>query len=291
MDKIFIQIFVIVLSIIGIIGNSLVFYILTRPAFIKVPMFRYFIVSNVIGISSLFILWMHEIPIWFNLSVPDVFCKIFLYTMYTAYNFHPWVGVLNSIDRLLALKYQNEFTLIHKFKFQALVVISILVVLMTVNVPFIFYAEVANITQCTVTNIQAGFYINLASLIISILIPFSIMISTTFLIFHFMVTQKKKLNENAQNFEREKGFIKSVLTMDVWFLICYTPLSVMCFLQFTLNINNINPNLWQLLYQISYVMCIIEATFNFFVYFFCNKLFRSYFLSMLACCCRNTNVS
>ena len=285
-DKQLVKISGIVLAIIGVTGNSLVFYILTRPKFLKESIFRFFIISEIAASLLLIMACVYGIPTLFKLDVPPIFCKIFLFFMYILYDFYPWVSVMNSIDRFLNLKYTTNFKLFKKFKIQALIAISIFFMLMIFNIPRIVYGTKSNVSLCAINNNLAGFYMNLFNLIISDIIPFFIMICSTFLIFHYLITQKKKLQENVANFRREKQFIQSVLAMDLWFLICYSPF---CFLQlyrFSVQFDD-SASLNQLLNDITIVLATIEVSCNFFVYFLCNKLFRSYFLSMIGCS-RNT---
>ena len=271
----------IIFSIIGVTGNSLVFYILTRPKFLKESIFRLFIISEIAATVLLISSMVYGVLTFLKLDVPPTFCKIFLFLTYIFYGFYPWVSVLNSLDRLLTLKYPKNFKFLKTFKTQVLTAISIFCMFMIFNIPRIVYGARTNRTLCAINDDQAGFYVNLINLVISDIIPFFIMICSTFLIFHYLITQKKKLQENVSNFRREKQFIKSVLAMDLWFLICYSPFCIMQLLRFTVQFDN--SARFNLLNDITVILATIEVSCNFFVYLLCNRLFRCYFLSIIGC--------
>ena len=51
------------------------------------------------------------------------------------------------------------------------------------------------------------------------LVPFTIMLTSSILIGHQMITQKKRLQLNKKKFEKEKQLIKTLVIMDVYFLV------------------------------------------------------------------------
>ena len=58
------------LTFFGVIGNSLVLFILSRKIFRDIPMFRYFFITAVFQIFQLILIWMPTLPIIdINLSV------------------------------------------------------------------------------------------------------------------------------------------------------------------------------------------------------------------------------
>ena len=122
------------LSIIGIVGNSITLYVLTRPNFIKEPMFRYLIINTLIGSIGIFFIWVQSLPVIFNWSVNDTYCKIYIYLCTIGYDSFPWVNAINSIDRLLSLKYPHKFIFRKKFRNQALVLSSIFLIAIVTDV-------------------------------------------------------------------------------------------------------------------------------------------------------------
>ena len=96
-----------------------------------------------------------------------------------------------------------------------------------------------------------------------------------------LILKKRQMRQTS--FERENGFIKSVLGMDLWFLICYSPFSIF---ELTIYMNEINydSDVLKLVYHSTVLLTFIEMTCNVFVYYFCNSLFKEYFHSMISSC-------
>jgi hypothetical protein len=269
------------LSIFGLVGNSFVIYILTRPKFLKESMFRYFLVSNLTCVLNISLVIMYGIS-QFNLKLNKslLFCQVYTYLVYFAYSFYAWVSVVNSIDRVISIKYPR-FKCFKKFKYQKLIISITAITLLLINIPRAIYVQTSNQVFCAIQDIQTGFIINIINLIVSNVLPFLIMLLSTILLLHYLVTQKSKLRQNIVNYKREKEFVKNVLVMDVWFIVLYSPYCIMGFLLFTLDFSKIDSEMWQTGFTIAILLGYFETTCNFFVYFFCNKLFRNYFLSIL----------
>ena len=136
------------LTIVGIIGNSIVLYIITRKGFIKETMFRYYIVVQVVDILGLIMIWFWYVPIFFGFGVSDLFCKIVEYILYIMYSFYSWVNLLTSTDRLLSVMYPHDFLIRKAFKFQALAVATLFIFSIMINVPNFLFHSKSNFTFC-----------------------------------------------------------------------------------------------------------------------------------------------
>ena len=221
------------ITIIGIIGNSISLFILTRPNFKKEPTFRYFIMIVSIGTLSLANLWVQFIPLILKWELPAELCKSFVYFAYVGYNVYPWVHVLNSVDRLAFVKYPQKFKKFRTVKFQVTGLIFLYAIFCFTSIPYILFEVPSNQTVCTLINQSAGFYLSLQNLILSDLIPFCIMLLCTIISFHHLIKTKSQVSSvNENNNNRENRFLKSVLVMDIWFLVFYLPYSLITFLTY-----------------------------------------------------------
>ena len=123
----------IILILTGLVGNSLILYILTRPKLLKQSTFRYFLVNEVIDmiVVALMLAW---------LLMTSLFWKIWEYGNigYTCYNIYPCVNAMNSIGRLLWIKYSRRFGFSKRIKFQVAVISSIILISLIYNSPFLF---------------------------------------------------------------------------------------------------------------------------------------------------------
>ena len=281
------------MTIIGLIGNPIVIYILTKPKFRKIPIFRYFLATELVDVFSLFFLWIWYLPTYFKWQTPVIFCKVMNFTFFITYDFYPWISVLNSIDRLLCVKYPNKFKFRLKLKYQLLALSCIIVTLFFVNIPYFYYANYflqANQTVCGIESNYIAFYASISSVSISNIIPFILMTISTLVISHHLIAHKKRLLQNKANFKKELAFVKSIVIMDIWLFLCFLPLNVVNFTKLVYSLNGTVDEFWQLLHDLTIFLIVLQTCCNFFVYILCNKLFRNYFISMFSCC-RKTVVS
>ena len=140
--------------------------------------------------------------------------------------------------------------------------------MMIINIPHVLVDDTSNLIMCSISDIEKGFYIYLSNLIISSLLPSSIMIFCTCFTVHYLVTKKRRTNQTIPNYNREIQFVKSVLTMDLWFFICYTPFCIITFLHYTRVYEIVNnEDLWKLLFDSCVILSSIETSFNFFIYY------------------------
>ena len=109
------------------------------------------------------------------------------------------------------------------------------------------------------------------------------MLSSTISILHHLVTKKRRMQFDNINFNREKDFVKSVLTMDLWFIVCLVPICIMDLLKYIVSEDVLNSYYWNTFHEISALLCVMDASLNFFVLLVCNKNFRKEFKSIVSC--------
>ena len=207
-----------VLTIIGIVGNIFVIYILTRPKFYKESLFRYFLVSNLICILIIVLVIVYSLIQFLKLNVSILFCQVYTFLTYFAYCFYSWVSVVNSIDRLLTLKYPRRFSWFQKFKYQALTLTIIATILILINIPRAVYVRKSDKIMCAIKDNQIGFMLNLVNLIISNILPFFIMLLSTCILLHYFISHKFRLNQLIVNYKREREFVKNVIFICIFSL-------------------------------------------------------------------------
>ncbi len=116
--------------------------------------------------------------------------------------------------------------------------------------------------------------------------PFLMMVLSTILISNHLINHKRKLQQNLVNYKREVEFIKSTLSMDLYFIISGSPLGILDFLQYVLNDKTKNSDVWSISRNIAIVLAYLDICCHFFVLILFNKLFRNKFKSII-CCCKN----
>ena len=274
----------IILTIIGLIGNPLVLYILTRPKFQKVSIFRYLVVSTIFETFVLLTIWPYNLPNLFQMNTNTFSCKIINYMSYIAYQFCPWIMVLSSADRFLAVRFPTRYKYRNEMRYQAIVLFVIFCLLVLFDIPYYLYYniyEFGNQTYCGTVDVNIGFYIDLLNFMISTILPFFLMALCTSLIANHIIKQKAKLQRNRKKFKKELQFIKVMFYMDLFFLVCNLPFCIQQLTFDILAINNITYFFWTFIFDLTDFLIFVQCSCGFFVYFGCNTLFRKYFTSMI----------
>ena len=269
-----------VLTAIGLVGNSLVVFILSRPEFLKVPMFRYLIAATIFDTINVLLSWPSVYPDAFQVNNLPISCKLYIYLFYIPFQASPWIIALSSVDRYLSIKYPKSLNFRNQFKYQLLAIIIILIGILLIDIPFYIYHDVlSNETGCVPTEYKIEFYLDVLDALISTIIPFIIMILSTILTSCLIVSQKAKLQkDNSKKFQKEMQLIKVLLAMDIYFLICNLPYCILTIVDDVLAINYFGTFSFYILNALTYVF----SSCDFIIYFSFNKLFRKHFLSMIS---------
>ena len=267
----------IVLTAIGMLGNSLVIYIFTRPQFLKVSMFRYWVAETIADIINLLSNWLSVFPNFFYVNQLSISCKIFYYLYYVPFQLSPWMLAFSSIDRVLSVKYPTTSKIRNNFKYQLTAITSAIIVVSLVNIPIIWYHDVIEDQGCVTTDLTIQFYLDILNLLIMTLLPFMIMVVSTCLIWQQLLMKKKNLKqENKKRYHKDVQLIKILCIMDIYFLVLNLPYAIYVIVCDILKINAFDT----LALYVTAILAYGFSAFNFFIYIIFNKLFFSYFLSM-----------
>ena len=267
-----------VLTIICLIGNPLVIYIFSRPKFLKVSMFRYWIAIAIADTLNLLSNWPSVYPDEFLVNEHSISCKIFYYLYYALYQMTPWILVLSSVDRLLSVRYPTALKFRNSFKYQLLAITCIIAFISLANIPIYLYHDIKDVYGCVTTNDKLQIYLDLMNALVMTLIPFFAMVVTTGLIWHQLIDKKKKLKqENRKRYKKDVQLIKILCIMATYFLLSNLPYCIYMVVCDLLQINAFETLGLYIVNTLSYGF----SACDFFIYFIFNKLFRSYFLTMI----------
>ena len=262
---------------IGLIGNGLVIYIISRPKFRSIAMFRYLIVATLVDTINLSTMWPALYINELNIMSVELSCKFFFYAIYVFYQFSPWLLVLSTLERYLSVKFQNRFKFRNEFKYQLLIMIIIFLMTVILDFPvFYYYSLHHNSTYCHV-DYSIGIYIDVFNSLVAAIIPFFVMILLNGLIVHLLITQKQKLHR--KEFKKEIQYFKTMLAVSSYFLLCNLPFCILIVINDAMVIKYTHTLHFFVLNALTFLYC----AFNFLVYMLSNKLFRSYFWSMFCC--------
>jgi hypothetical protein len=273
-----------ILTFIGIIGNTLVIYILAHKQFRKIPMFRYFIVSAIVQTLRIILFWPYDVENAFITILSTFACQICSFLVNHLRNYIAWIEVVISIDRYVSIMHPHSFRFRDKLKFQISILILIFLMSSAAYSPYYIYSGLYNNTEdnkiytyCNIIDyFVAGIWVPFYDLIISTGLPFTIMLFTTCRVGFYLVKNKKNIKS-----EKEMKLFKILLGMNMFFFFFYLQWLI---LQLVYQLTPPAPLYIQQMFQIWYIVSnFMNSTYcsvTFFVHFFCNSQFRKYFKSM-----------
>jgi hypothetical protein len=293
-------IFAAVLATMGLFGNPLTLYIYSRGTFKRTSTGFYFSCLAVVNSAALIIFVIRLLME--NISQIDIsgetnfYCKFFTITMYILSPLSAWIETAASLDRLAATKFTPLFNSIKRRRFQVLMVALITVALITLNVPNIYYFQLIdrlynssnNYNRCQVCGIDKKesvynlLWVNVIDLLISILIPFLLMIFSSFKISLKIFKSKVNvvnLKNSRTNLLREYQFAATIIGRNILFLALNLPMAVFLIIDihcdlFTFSTNNIHYDLG---YAIATFFSYLNYSNTFLVDIVCNRMYRKRF--------------
>ena len=267
-----------ILSFFCITGNSLSIYIMTKPKFFKIPLFRFSAVATLLSIFRLFCWIVGAYPNEFGVTKSGLNCTMFYYLAYIPHQVATWIVVWTGIDCYISVRYPIKFQFRNKIQYQALIIFIILVLNLLNDIPNIFLFEFVQ-NDCIVTNYETATIVLIESGFLCTVLPGCLMILFSCLIYKRLSENKKKLGVNQK---KEISLFKTFISTYILFLVCYVPYYI-SFLVF--NILKI-PFERSIVWQIDQYLCSFYSAFDFFIYFFSNRIFREHCMKTfgLSCC-------
>ena len=197
---------------------------------------------------------------------------MFYYFGYLSAEVGNWVIVWSGIDRYISVKYPKRYPFRDNLKFQILIVLIMIIIGMLINIPYAIQVDLIS-QSCQVVDFSLAFYQSISITLLSTFIPGILMIVFTVLIFKILANQKSKLH---QDHRKENSFLKVLVSLYILFLISYMPYCICAIISYIWKITFVGS----VLYQVTNYLGSVYTSFDFFIYFFSNRLFRQYCLSI-----------
>ena len=257
----------ITLTIFGIIGNSVVFYIFSRYEFRKESFYRYILISNIFDTVNGLLIWPIIYQDYLLKKIP-ISCVLFYYIGYVTLTFSAWANVIASVDTYALIKFRKRFEFRQKLNFQLMIMLITFAISCLINLPHYFQVV------CRVSCSNSESYFHVAYLtIIEIILPFTLMVIFTSLIFHELIASRKKV-ANQGNLKKRVRIFKIMFGINLLFLICHLPQSIVTIIY----ISKCTPYLEKIYFYFTYLR-FFYFYLDIFIYFIANKRFRKYFLT------------
>lgn len=141
-----------ILLILGTFGNILSFIILTRQAMRKYSTFLYLAILSIsdtfVIYTGLLRLWMKELINYDITTYSDWICKLTNVLLYTVSDYSVWLLVAVTVERYVAVCHPLKAHSICRKRRATYVIISLLLILLVLNLHFLWTVEVSADSQC-----------------------------------------------------------------------------------------------------------------------------------------------
>ena len=256
-------------SFFGFLGNPLLMFIMTRAQFRDKSLFRFLSIASFFNMWQLIMWIMASFSSAIGMNSSPIACKIFYYFGYLPHESSTWIELWSGIDRYISVKFPQNLKFRNTLKYQALIVLIIMVINMLLNIAYPIEVDVVS-NVCHVTMFSLALANSIAVTFHSTLIPGVLMVLFTILIYKQLSYQRTKFNQNNK---KEISFLKTLISVYLLYLICYVPYGICSIVADFMNI----PFVGSILFQVTNYLCSFYSSCYFFIIFFSNKLVRNYF--------------
>ena len=189
--------------------------------------------------------------------------------------------VLSTLDRLIAVKFPTRFQFRNSIKFQIAAIGTLFLSLLLIDFPLLILEDVFlqfNQSKCNIVGTQNGVVMVTVNIFFSTFIPFIIIVTSTFMIAKQLIIQKKRFQQNKNNFSKELKLAKTLIAIDSFYLACYLPFNIGG-LSYYLSSNS--QFYWTIFIDALNILNYVYPSCDFFVIFASNRVFRKHLLSSL----------
>ena len=270
----------IIFFMIGSVGNIISIKIFLNKEFISQPITVYLIASAIINLVSLLYLPVMVLPeIW---VFSNLACQIFGGFMVLLVEIQSWIYVFCSVDRAITTLFSHGCFFKNKFFFQIGMMVLCSFILLLSIFPNIYFYQAIKISNQTVCEFTQGpeypwnfIYSRIQFILFRVVVPFIVTIVASILTIHKLCVSKRRVQaNNAHNFKREYQFAKSLIVMDLLFIIFRLPTAINAALtEDTLFI-------YDFLYSIFGLLGALHNVFLFLIFIVFNKIYRDLFLKI-----------
>ena len=268
----------VVYYIFGGFGNIISIVIFNNKTFKKQPETVYLISACVMNlIAILYTPVMFLAPIW----IINNFNCIFYTGLFTLIiEIQAWITAMGSFDRMISTLWPHKYSFKKKFIFQLSAMELVVFFIFIVNMPELFYFKevtVGNISTCSFPiepEIWITIYFKIQYILVRAVIPFFIMLISSFLITYKIFKMKYRFFRNSHR-QREKQLLVSLIALDIFFIAFRLPMLVYLYTSDTgLSIN-------RFAYSIYLAIGLISNVFIFVILIIINKVYRNLFLQLI----------
>ena len=296
-----------IIFIAGVFGNLLSFIVFSRPTFQNSSFSIYFRFLNIIDLISLLLMINKFIDLKYNIRIVTMskhLCKLIPYLAYSIPSISSYILVIISLDRTISIYSLSKQLLLRKKK-----LLQMIICILIIAYNFIFYISMTSwfnlviaygseidlnyennsliYIDCLLLDnaYQTFFWMDLVN---SLLIPFLLMSTITFISLNLLFKSRKRVNTIAsiEKSIRSKDlkFATTSVLLNLIFLTLNTPLFIYTFLYEFLRgkdgTNQISESTNLLISSILLLLYYCNFVFSFYTNLIFNQIFRNEFYSL-----------
>ena len=267
-----------IIILITLISNILCFIVYSRKKFTQIStsfFFKAIAITNCLTLAQElrnFVIFALDYNIRLESTIS---CKVVSYLTYAIIPISPWIMNYISFSHLSSLKYPNKFKFRNAQKSKWLTIGMIIILSFGIYLPVVFVYELfENKETCFFINTNAELIVSYVNLLISTILPFIIMITSSILIISFIMESRNRLNQIVRNrMKKDVHFAITSIIINFVFLACYLPITIYdLFPHFELGFVYYNLN------NLMYINCAIQI----FLQLSVNVFFRKEFLKIFS---------
>ena len=263
----------VIFIVIGCYGNILSIVIFSNKEFKKQPTVSYLIISNIINMATILYLPVAVFPeIWtFN----TITCKILYGLLLILGELQSWVFAVCSVDRCITVLNSFKYQFKNKLTFQLIFILTIILILIALCLPIVYFYEKTTISfnqsLCSFSDDNSWIYTynKYQFILFRTLIPF--MLTITASIMTILKLNSSKRRANVVEMVKEFEFAKSLIIMDILFVIFRLPTFIYVI------INNDISLIYNFFYTLFVLLAAIHYVFVFLIFIVFNKIYRRLF--------------
>jgi hypothetical protein len=280
------------IAFIGLLTNSLSFYIFSRKRFkntIFSSYFRFYLVFQTLNlifpINKIF--EMNHASFFSNIS--NFTCGFRFFFVYVNFAIAAWFLVIISFDRYLSICYPTKYLMRKKTIFQIVVSFILIGFNICFYIPFWFYyikeSVYISTNQTKIISLRCsspGIWLEFMDLFQQILIPFFFMILFSLLTAKNVI-QSRKINcsTNSKTAINDRKFAISSITINILFLIFNLPHILLKIINQYSYLYMNDLNLLRAIQSFSYFFVFLNLDSTFFINYWVNSMFKNEFYLIL----------
>ena len=283
--------FPLIILCIAIIGNTLGCIVIWKPKLINIGprnIYKYLFIFDTFFLLQIIVSYIQHANFTGYLNQTSILiCKLAIFINYSFAAVSPLLIVYISIDRYISIQFPGKRFFLRKENTQLFYFIFVIIYNLIYYIPVIMYRDLIEtnstsnnttmtIKTCTYKTAEHLMIISIMDTINRVLIPFSLMFISSFLLIYCLFKSRTRIVENFLA-EENKTFYTEIrlatvsISLNLIFLFLNMPF---CVISLFPNISNENIFLY------SYYLFYFSYAINFYILLLSNSLFRDEFLNL-----------